>query len=255
MLEQRNLAGSLILGANDDARLATGTGGLDMPAGPGLAGSYALAFDVYPTALAAGPLTLAAMGPRHAEPATWYLFQQAGEALTLQIYDGAGVGNITGSACDFSLKVNKWHRIVGIWYRSATAGQSVVGLYCNAKLVGLLYGLASTWLASAQTFFLGNGPDYASTPGYYSNVRCWKGSEMPRPGSLEALRAVEDNYFHDAPLIPTGGAATYELDGALTDDVSGNAALTLVGAGAVLTAAYPGGTPLRPWEVGADYQP
>ncbi|MGL4808164.1 MAG: hypothetical protein ACRC4O_05425, partial [Giesbergeria sp.] len=149
---------------------------------------------------------------------------------------------------------NKWHRIVAIIHRgNGTANSGSAGLYVNGRLVGQIYGLPGTWAASGYTLYLGNSPDYVSCPGYYSSLRVWGGTGVPRPGSMAALRAVEANYFLDEPIAPGYGTSAREFDGALTDQVSGNAASTLVGGATALAAAYPGGTPLRPWENSFDY--
>lgn len=245
--KKRPLCGSIILDAAGDARITAGNG-LDIIAGK----SYALQFDFYPTALGAGPLALFSIGPRGSQPATWFTFRQLGSSIDLGGYDGTAVYVTNTSAQDYALKINKWHRVIGILYYGGGTN-SVVGLYVNGKLVGMLYNLNSNWLTSAATAYVGNSPDYVSCPGYYSNLRAWVGPSIPLPGSMQALLAVESNYYLDTPIAADSGTSTREFDGSLADDVSGNAAATLVGGVAALSPAYPGGTPLRPWETGGDY--
>ena len=250
MFRQRNVAGSVLVDAAGDVRTVTGAG-CDIPA----VGGFAVAIDLYPTALGAGPLAVLAIGPRNANPAMWLCIRQLASALDLGGYSGAGtwVTAAFSSAEDRCLVVNKWHRIVAIIHRGTGSLQGSAGLYVNGRLVGTIYGLANTWPASAQTLYLGNSPDYVSCPGYYSSLRVWSGPLVPRPGSMAALRAVEANFFNDEPVVPGATTSVREFDGDLLDAVSGAAASTLVGGSTALASAHPQGTPLRPWEIGADY--
>ena len=248
---QRQFAGSVLVDAAGDVRTVTGAG-LDIPA----VGHYAVAVDLYPTALAAGPLAVLAIGPRNANPAMWLCIRQLGNALDLGGYSGTGTWVTTANpgAEDRCLVLNKWHRLVAIIHRgNGVVNTGSAALYVNGRLVGQIYGLPGTWPASAFTTYLGNSPDYVSCPGYYSSLRVWSGANVPRPGSMAALAAVEANYFLDEPVAPGCCTSVREFDGNLLDTVSGNAASTLVGGATALAPAYPGGTPLRPWEIGSDY--
>ncbi|MGL4809382.1 MAG: SGNH/GDSL hydrolase family protein, partial [Giesbergeria sp.] len=126
LFRQRQFAGSVLVDAAGDVRTATGAG-CDIPT----TGHYAVAIDLYPTALAAGPLAVLAIGPRSANPNMWLCIRQLANALDLGGYSGSGtwVTSGTASAEDRCLVLNKWHRIVAIIHRgNGTANSGSAGL-------------------------------------------------------------------------------------------------------------------------------
>lgn len=129
----------------------------------------------------------------------------------------------------------------------AHAPSGTVGLYVNAQLVGLMQGLSS-WSMSSQTMRFGKVPEFNGTPGFVSRVKCYKGTSVPRPGTMGCLLAVEDSLYEDAALVPGACSASFMLDSSLADNINGNPSFSLVGVAAA-AGAYPGGaTPKRPWE-------
>lgn len=143
------------------------------------------------------------------------------------------------------VRKNTWHRLMLIG--QSNGSDSALGLYVNGELVGLRTGLAAFNMAIASTIIgvasLGSG-----TVGFVGRVYAWKGSGIPRPGSMAALRAAEADYYRSASFEPSLGSASFPLNANLNDQISGNPAFTLAG-GALQVAACPTGTPRRPWEV------
>lgn len=213
--------------------------------GPG-ADSYAFAVDYYPTALDAAALhTIAALGPYGAAAAGWWLLAQQGQAVRLYWDDPAGT--IFGQPNEIALVLNKWHRIAFL----ADAANRCAGLYVNGALVGLVQGLAAWTFPVGRTAYLGNGPNFTGAAGFYSRVRCYRGTGVPKPGSMAAQLAVEADLYEDAPLGVNAVGGYYDLNGILSG-LSGDPSWVAVAA-AAFAAPYPGATPLRPWELGAGY--
>lgn len=212
-------------------------------------GGFAVAFDFYPTTLDAGGLhSLIQYGAYGAPLDFWSIFQQ-GKALRIYWNDPAGtIVAPSAQASEVALILNTWHRIVLI------AANNSVGLYVNGKMVGFAINLAAWNIALGLNTVLGNR-DVTGCPGYYARVHAYKdngpgGGIIPKPGSMQALQAVEQDYYKGRDLFPGLGSAVYNINSGLNSDISGQAALVAAG-GAVAIAAYPTG-PAKPWEyVGA----
>lgn len=171
----------------------------------------------------------------------------------ISIYWNNPSGSLGGSsyAMTRGLVVNKWHRLVICAHLNGAS--SSIGLYINARLAGVIGGLPA-WNFPAAALNLGKeGVTFANgQKGYYSRLRAFRGSSVPRPGSKAAQIAVESDYYDDGALVPGAGIAWHDLDGSLADMVYGGTSFTYTGSG-LLTGPYPSGTPIRPWEFAADY--
>ena len=203
------------------------------------AGSFALAFDYYPTLLDAGGLHTVAQFGTYGANNFWALYQQ-GSALRVYFNDPAGT--VFNQPQQVSLVLNTWHRIVMIAY--ANGANSSVGLYVNGKLVGLATG-QPLWNMTLQNTVWGN-LGVTGCPAYVSRIAAYKGASVPEAGHMAALQAVEEDYYKGRDLVPGAGSAIYPLNTGLNDDISGNPALVAAG-GAIAEAAWPTG-PARPWE-------
>lgn len=243
--KQRRMQGALKCAASSDGATATAHAGFN----PGT-GSYILAFDYYPTALASGSHTVVAYGAS-AGSGSIAIIQNSRD---LNIYWNGNAGTIIGggagnSTSTYTLTLNTWHRVVVM----ADAATGTVGLYVNGILVGLVQGV-SGWSYAQQTLYLGHGPDSGAAPGFYGRVHAYKPSSIPRPGSMAAQIAVENDYYDEVSIVAGGITASFNLSSSLTDNINGNPAFVLVSGGAL--AAIPDGTPattpLRPWEFGFD---
>lgn len=130
----------------------------------------------------------------------------------------------------------------------ANGANSSLGLYVNARLVALVQGLAAWSFSQKAMNFGGTATNNVESGSLFSSVAAFKGTAIPRPGSMEATKAVEGDYYDGATLVSGSGTAVYDLNNADTDSVSGGGVMTLAG-GAAFEAPPPGGTvPLRPWE-------
>lgn len=244
---QRHVQYSLLMGANSD--------GVNCVSGNGYAGganSMMIALDLYPTALDAALRTIICYGNYSdmGVAGAWMLSQNNG-ALSVYWNNASGTLGGSGHAMYRGLVVNKWHRLVLVAHLNG--GASSLGLYINRRLAGVIGGLPA-WNFPAAAINLGKeGVTFSNgQKGYYSRLRAYRGSSIPRPGSKAAQIAVDSDYYDDGPLVSGACIACHDFDGVLTDTVYGGTSFTIVG-GTTFAGPYPSGTPLRPWEFAADY--
>ena len=208
------------------------------------ASSFALFWDLYPTSLPGGTLNVLEYGQYNVTD--FFLIQSNGQDLLVywnniggNLFPGVGGGQSTGGG---TLTVNKWARCGLIVH----APSGSIGLYVNGQLVGCAKGL-SAWNFAQRTMTFGKGPTGNAQQGYYSNILAFSGANVPRPGSMAAQVAVERDLYLGGSVAPQNVVASFRLSTNLIDNISGNPAMTLVG-GATQVTAYPGTTPVRPWE-------
>lgn len=233
------------LTAGTDALTLTSHSGVD----PG-AGSFTFAFDFYPTSFPGSESTIVNYGSYAVNNYYGLLYSTGVNGLCLY-WDNTAATVCSGTGATFStnaLTLGQWARIVIM----ADAEHGVVGLYVNGKLAGLNTAVPLPWSNTQQTLTLGKETTFGSgVPGYFGRV--WAAKAVPgEPGGVAALRAVEADYYLGDSLIAGQASASFTLDAILTDDVYApgdpNPSFVLV-SGAASVAAYPGGSPLRPWEL------
>lgn len=209
--------------------------------------SFALGFDFYPTSLAAGNHNLAEYGTYNVT-ADYFLIN-TGAGRDVNLYWNAPGGIILGAPQLFvpggSFTVNRWHRLLLL----AHAPTSTIGIYLNGLLVGIVTGVAA-WNFAQRTMTIGKGPTSNCAPGYYGNVRAYRGSAVPRPGTMAGQIAAENDLYWEVAPAPGNTVASFALDTNLADNISGNPPFVLVGGAAQIAAPPAGATPLRPWEYG-----
>lgn len=211
---------------------------------PGAA-SFAVALDWYPVAVGPGTqFNIASYGDVGAPADFWGILHLAN---TFRVF----FGNLTQrfdvlQPAVFAACPQRWHRIVFIAYRDGA--NSRLGLYVNGQLVGLHIGVAA-WPAFAQKpIQFGLSTSVVGTPSaYYGSISAFSGTSIPKPGSVAALRAVENDFYLGQSLV--AGAATAEIPQStnLNDEISGNPALGFTAGAPAFIGAWPLGVPRRPW--------
>lgn len=213
------------------------------------AGSIAYLVDYYPTLLDGAAFHSILTYNNNGGANGYFGLYQKGNALGLY-WNGSNILETAATANSKCLTFGRWHRIAVVAFMNGAAG--VIGLYVNAQLVGITTAVPA-WTMLQHTFSVGTGPDFAGGPAFFSRVSAWKQSKgtmpaVPMPGSMACLRAVENDYYLQGALLDGSCSASFPLDADLADELGGNP-LILAG-GAAAAAAWPGGTPLRPWEYG-----
>lgn len=138
-----------------------------------------------------------------------------------------------------------WHRLVLLAHYDGAA--SSLGLYDNAECIGLVTGLAAWDAMTQQAITFGKGNDANVAVSYYGSLAAFKGSAIPRPGTMAAMRAVEADYYEARQLVPGACSASYPLSTTLADEIDGNPSLAYTGA--TSAAAWPAGAPRRPCDI------
>ena len=216
---------------------------------PGSA-SFALAFDYLPGALSAAYTCVAQYGNFGAPPEEYALFQRTGH-LDFFWRSNAGTGLFVNQPNGRAMQALKWHRIVVMAHRPS----GTIGMYINGCLVGLVSGIAA-WTFTQQTMFFGSNTitTFGEPASYYSRIATFQGDALvPRPGTNDALRAVEDDYYLGDTLVGGAGGALYTLNNTLASGIFGGPVMVLAGTSALTAPDPTGTTPRRPWEFTQPY--
>lgn len=238
--------------AQGSAPLWKNTSGLSVAAHAGLnpgAGSFTFAIDYMPQSTSAPALqTIAVYGTiAGGGGANWWALFQFGSELRLYWFSAGEV--IAASVPNILLGTNvltsgAWHRIIVM----ADASTNTVGLYLNGSCIGLATGVTA-WNTAQETFFLGyEATNNNGAPGTYARAMAWK-AVPARPGGEQALIAAERDYYLGDSIVAGSCSCNFQLDQSLTDQDFSNPPLVAVTYGGGLLVAYPGASPLRPWEV------
>ena len=240
---QRKPASTIILSnPTTDGLTCTGHSGFN----PGT-DSFALAFDCVPISLPSNPgLGVLVSYGAYASVNDFFLITQQGEQVSVYWANQAGTiiqTAIPPGAMPIALQVGRRYRFVLM----AHAPTGTVGLYINKRCVGIAQGVPP-W--SFGQHVLAFGPNSGGSPGvigHYGRVHAYQGSAVPRPGSIEALLAVANDYCYGGALVPGAVSADFSLDGTLLDAINANPSMVLAG-NAGFAAAAPQLTPPAPWE-------
>lgn len=210
--------------------------------------SFAFSIDYYPTVLDVSALhTIVQYGPYGAS-GFWALYQQ-GNSIALYFDNASGtiVDGVpyTGMPCATALQLNRWHRITFM----VDITTLTAAIYVNGVCVGM--NTLPSWAGhfAAQQIAIGHGPNFSGAAGYYSRATAYQGTQIPRGGTMLGLQAVEADYYEGASLAPGTISAYYSLNNSLSVGMFNQPAMAFAGS-ATFVAAFPAGTPRRPWELG-----
>lgn len=181
-------------------------------------GSFAVAFDFFPTSLPTAAATAIASWGTQGTANFWAITQQGSEIYvwwgnaTNPVIGPAGAwpGTYTGSSWlgqSNALIANKWHRIVLL----ADINTGTIALYVNGALVGVATGIAAWTMAATATLTLRAPSNATANNSFMGRFYCFKPSSMPRPGSYAAAALVERDLYYSAPLFPGAFSARYDL--------------------------------------------
>lgn len=165
------------------------------------------------------------------------VFSLVSNGKSMSVYLASGGPDISYTPGCFGAVGEPVHWFVHCYRNGAN---SVVSLWVNGILRGILKGKAAWTIAAGASFNLGSNVNYDALPGIHSDVRFYKGSAGLPAYGVGLRQLIQSCYADGVPL--TGCTAYFKCDEAASPciDTFGGTSLTLTGA-AMVGQAQPGG--------------